>query len=91
MLDLSKKCNIVVKIEKLPTSILGVYLNVFDTPHILINEIVHPNNFEFIFLACLYYQKDGVGKITIEDMSDINNEAFIFARNNLKLNRIDCA
>ena len=89
MFNLSKKYNIIVKIEKLPTSILGVYINVFDKPHILINEIVHKDTYEFMFYSCMYYQDKGVGKITVNDMSNIDNEAFKFARN--KLNRNECA
>lgn len=89
MYSLSKKYNTIVKIEKMPTSILGIYINVFDTPHILINEIVHEDTHKFMFYSCLYFQNKGVGKITVDDMSNVNNEAFIFARN--KLNRTDCA
>lgn len=89
MFDLSKKYGVVVKIEKLPSSILGIYLNVFDKPHILINEIVHKDTYEFMFYACLYYKEKGIGKITVNNMSDINNEAFVFARN--KLNRAESA
>lgn len=81
MKKISKKHNITVKFENMPSSILGIYIKVFDKPYIILNEILHSDMHEFIFHAC-YYFKDryDVGKITVSDLEKQDFMPFIYAR-----------
>ena len=81
MTKLSKKYDITVKFENMPSSILGFYVKVHNTPYIVLNDILHTDMHDFIFHAC-YYFKDRyeVGKITIADMEKDDFEPFIYAR-----------
>ena len=81
MLKLSKKFNINIKFENMPSSILGIYVKVLDKPYIILNEILHKDMHEFIFHAC-YYFKDryDVGKITVSDLEKQDFMPFIYAR-----------
>ena len=80
MLKLFEKYNVTVKFENMPSSILGVYVEVFNTPYIILNEILHTDMHDFIFHACYYFKGRDVGKITIADMEKDNFEPFIYAR-----------
>jgi hypothetical protein len=87
MLKLSKKLNIIIKIEDLPKSILGIYIKVNETPYILINEILHGDMHDFMVYACCYFHnKDITGKITFNDLENTNFEPFHYARKKLKKN-----
>lgn len=81
MLKLSKKHNIIVKLENMPKNILGIYIEVFNKPYIILNEILHSDKHEFIFHSCLYFKgKENVGKITIQDLEKKDYIPFIYAR-----------
>lgn len=81
MNQLSKKFNINIKFENMPSSILGIYIEVFNKPYIILNDILHKDMHEFIFHAC-YYFKDSykVGKITVSDLEKEDFIPFIYAR-----------
>ena len=81
MLKLSKKFNITVKFENMPNSILGVYINVFNKPHIILNDILHEDMHEFIFYACYYFKdKYDTGKITVSDLEKQDFVPIMYAR-----------
>ena len=87
MLKLSKKHNIIVKLENMPKNILGIYIEVFDKPYIILNEILHSDMHNFVFYSCLYFQgKEVSGKITFNDLENTNFEPFHYARKKLKKN-----
>ena len=89
MKKFSKKHNIIVKFEEMPKNILGFYINVLGTPHILLNEILHKEMHEFIFYSCLYFQNENVGKITMSDLENKNYEPFVYAREKMR-DRLVC-
>ena len=81
MKQLSKKFNINVKFENMPSSILGVYINVFNKPYIILNDILHTDMHEFIFHSCYYFKdRQEVGKITVSDLEKEDFMPFIYAR-----------
>lgn len=81
MLNLSKKHNIIVKLENMPKNILGIYIEVFNKPYIILNEILHSDMHNFIFYSCLYFQgKEVAGKITMQDLEKKDYMPFIYAR-----------
>lgn len=81
MLKLSKKFNINIKFENMPSSILGIYVKVLDKPYIILNEMLHKDMHEFIFYACYYFKdKYEVGKITVSDLEKQDFVPIMYAR-----------
>jgi hypothetical protein len=81
MTKLSNKNDITVKFENMPNSILGVYVEVFDKPYIILNEILHSDMHDFIFLACYWFKgKETAGKITLKDLESKDFMPLIYAR-----------
>lgn len=81
MFRLSKKYDVNVRFENMPNSILGVYVEVFDKPYIILNDILHTDMHEFIFHACYWYKgKEYAGKITIKDLESVDFMPTIYAR-----------
>ena len=80
MLKLSKKYNITVRLEDMPKNILGIYIEVFDKPYIILNDMLHSEMHDFIFYSCLYFKgKETAGKITMQNMEQKDFMPFIFA------------
>lgn len=85
MNTLSKKHNITVGFQNMPNAILGVYVEIFKKPYILLNTMLNANMHEFIFYACLYFQEnEKVGKITVNDLENKNYKPFIYAREKMR-------
>lgn len=81
MFKLSKKNNITVKFENMPNSILGVYVEVFDKPYIILNDILHTDMHNFIFHACYWFKgKEVAGKITLKDLEKTDFMPILYAR-----------
>lgn len=81
MTKLSKKTDIIVKFESMPNSILGVYVEVFDKPYIILNNILHSDMHDFIFHACYWFKgKEVAGKITLKDLETKGFMPIIYAR-----------
>ena len=81
MQKLSKKNNITVKFENMPNSILGIYVEVFEKPYIILNDILHSDMHDFIFLACYWFKgKETVGKITMKHLESRDFMPIIYAR-----------
>ena len=78
---LSEKHNLIVKLENMPKNILGIYIEVFDKPHIILNDILHSDMYDFIFYSCLYFKdKEIAGKITMQDLEKKDFMPLIYAR-----------
>lgn len=81
MLKLSEEYNIIVKLESMPKNILGIYIEVFDRPYIILNDILHSDMHNFIFYSCLYFKgKEIAGKIIMQDLEKKDYAPFIYAR-----------
>ena len=81
MAKLSNKNDITVKFENMPSSILGVYAEVFDKPYIILNNILHSDMHDFIFHACYWFKgKEVAGKITLKDLETKGFMPVIYAR-----------
>lgn len=90
MINFLKKHNIFVKKENLPKNILAFYIEINNQPHIILNDILHKEMYDFMLYSCLYYKNNGyhVGKITIFDLEDKEFKPFLYARKELKKNCI---
>jgi hypothetical protein len=87
MFKLSKDYDVNVRFENMPNSILGVFVEVFDKPYIVLNDILHTDMHDFITYACCYFHNKGItGKITFNDLENTNFEPFHYARKKLKKN-----
>jgi len=87
MFKLSKKHNIIVKLENLPKNILAFYIKINETPYIVLNDILHADMHDFIVYSCCYFHNKGItGKITFNDLENTNFEPFHYARKKLKKN-----
>ena len=81
MFKLAKKYEVNVRFENMPNSILGVFVEVFDKPHIVLNDILHTDMHEFIFHACYWFKgKEYAGKITMKDLGTPDFLPLIYAR-----------
>lgn len=70
--------NIVIKFENTPNAILGFLVTVNKDIYYVINDNLNQSSKDFIFEALSYYRKDGVGKITVADITK-NSNAIKFA------------
>ena len=81
MFKLSKDYDVSVRFENMPNSILGIFVEVFDKPYIILNDILHPDMHEFIFHACYWFKgKECAGKITMKDLETPDFMPLIYAR-----------
>lgn len=81
MFKLSKDYDVNVRFENMPNSILGIFVEVFDKPYIVLNDILHTDMHEFIFHACYWFKgKECAGKITIKDLESSEFMPLIYAR-----------
>ena len=81
-----RKHDIFVKNENLPKNILAFYVEINNKPYIVMNDILHSDMHEFIYYACLYFNKHNykVGKITVFDLENKDFEPFKYARKEMK-------
>lgn len=81
MFKLSKDYDVNIRFENMPNSILGIFVEVFDKPYIVLNDILHTDMHEFIFHACYWFKgKECAGKITLKDLESSEFMPLIYAR-----------